>query len=146
MAYARITADCDVYVFKHIRGGYECACPSREDALSTLNAKKMLAHLSWHWNEDDKVPVNLLSTFGLLAEGLDVPHYDPVVVDMVETCRREKGGRIFTWDADVPEDLRIDEAGLKALVEEKGDAVDMSATPAVLAEVDMLLERDLRGQ
>ncbi len=144
MAYARITADCDVYVFKHIRGGYECACPDRIDAPETLDAKKMLAHLSWHWNEDHKVPVELLSTFGLLAEGLEVPHHDPVITAMVERCSEDGRGRIFSFDADVPERLRINKADMEAMLKED-DTIPLVAIGTVLAEVEQLLERDQRG-
>lgn len=141
MAYARIQPDvCDLYVYKHIRGGYECACPSGMGERMT--AKKMLNHISIHFNEGLKVPYELISAFGLLAEGLDVPHSDPAIVDMVKQCRASNPpGKIFSWDADVPESFRISMKEMEELMN-SDEPPKVTTTSQLLAETALLLQRD----
>jgi hypothetical protein len=134
MAYARFTPECDLYVFEHHEGGYVCSgCRIMYKPESTkLNAKKMLEHIGEHYRRGDKVPMKLLSVFGILSDGLPVPHVDPVVVEMIAMARRE-GGKVASWDADVPDDLRMDmDSILDHILDPKEKGI---ITKAVAAEI-----------
>lgn len=122
MAYARWSADCAVYVYEHVDGGYIC----EDHTPSPISAKKMLDHLTTHFVTGEKVPFQLLGQFGVLAAGLPVMHVDPVIARMVARIRadRHNDGKISSYDTDVPADLRLDPRKLVKFLEKEVKKVD----------------------
>lgn len=142
MAYARPGLDCDLYVYKHVGGGYVCGGCKDWPPGVRMNAKKMYVHLCGHYNQDDKFPIGLLGTFGMLAEDIEVQHVDPVLAEMVVKCRTHNPpGKICSDDADVPADLRITSEQAAALLS-GDDPPRLTTTRAALAEVEQMLQKD----
>lgn len=56
MSYARFGPGSDVYVYRSIRGGFECCGCSLDDYHTSEDARGMLAHLRRHRAAGHMVP------------------------------------------------------------------------------------------
>jgi len=132
MAYARFAPECDLYVLEHCEGGYVCVECVLLPGEPHLAPKKMLDHIGEHYGAGHKVPMKLLSVFGILSDGLPVPHVDPVLTEMIAMARRDKA-KIASWDADVPDDLRLDMGTINEIISDP--EVEKVITNGIAAEV-----------
>ena len=100
MAYARWSTECDVYVFARIGGGFECHGCSLQPRAIFASKALLVHHLADHLLNSEKVPG------WLFANLLDGGYVDSQLLDLIKAARAD-GGKVATYDADVPEELRL---------------------------------------
>ena len=72
MAYARFSADSDVYVYADVRGGYVCErCPDVGSTFTCGTALELVAHLKEHVARGERVPDEAFEELGRESECMD---------------------------------------------------------------------------
>lgn len=119
MAYLRASDTCDVYFFAHVEGGYECCgcllnrhkCVRCIGDFAHSAAEEAVLHLQAHIKAGHRgIGSDVIDQiFGYQERTPDL-----VLQEMMDKVRVQ-GGKIFTYDADVPADLRVSDEDVAKL-------------------------------
>lgn len=110
MAYLRVSDTCDVYFFAHVDGGFEC-CGCILYGNDCVRCEGDFAHSSM---EDAVLHLQEHVTAGHRGIGSDVFDQifgyqertpDLVLAELIDKARAQ-GGKVCTYDADVPAEVR----------------------------------------